>query len=1715
MRSSAHAVAASFAAVVAFLTIQAAPAAPVISEIMYRPGTGYPENTALEYIEVHNPDATAADLSGWAFRSGVGYTFPAGSNIAAGGYAVVAASPSSVNAAFGIGGALGPWTAGTALSNNGEKITLSKPGLTPGTWTMVDEVSYATEGDWGLRFRETAWNGWDWTTPANGGGKSLELRNPALSNDNGQNWTASTAVVGGTPGAPNTASTANVPPIIHSVKHSPAVPRSTQSVAISCVVNDEVAAASRTATLFYRNATVTSPGVFLSTAMTGDGTGKFTAVLAASGTDKVITEFYISSNDGTATRTWPAATTEGQNANCQYQVDNEVPSATADTYRITMTAAENSAFNNVSSSSDRQFNQTFIALRGTESTIRYRSAMRIRGNSSRSYQFKPMRVSFPDDSAWDGVTAFNLNPRSPFLQHLGNRALQAAGLVASDTLPVELRRNGLESTTSGGSTPDYGLWARVEPDGREFVLNHWPAADTANLYSKRSPEHYWRSSGWTVPSIPSGLLDNWAKQNNSGANDWTDLTSFFSIAQSTAARHFPGVSPTDVSQSNGGRLSGTGAWDGTALDSAELETLQTAADTGQWARFFAMKTILQDYETNISNGVDDDYSICFLPGPGNQRRAQLLPHDLDTTFGLGDSPQSYNANGLYDMTEGGQSGYAFRTLLPLVGTAATPGHAEFRNQYLTALRELCGSLFADSTFPAFVDNHLGNWAPASTRTAIKTFTSARCAYLLSLTGSPAIPPPAATATGTLTQAHGAVIISEVLAANAAAHLNGGTYPDVLELQNTGASTADLGGKSLSDDPAQPQKFVFAAGTTLAAGTRLVLYADADFAAPGLHTGFSLDQGGDAVYLYDSAGSGGAVIDSVTFGPQATDFSIGRTGAGLTTWALGDPSIGSANNVVATTGAPGSLRINEWLGNPDFRVSDDFLEIHNSTALPVIMGGMFITDDFLNYPTQHVLPALSFIGPGGFHVFKAKGSLASPGNPSELPFSINSTFGWLALIGANGAIADRVDTFSQGRDQSTGRSPDSGTTYLSYLVPSPGLPNGSLPAAYQALLENLRISEFIYKPTGGSDFEFIELINIGAGTLDLSGVRFTNGIDYTFPAGTTMGPGAFKVVARNRTTLISLFPVVGPVLAPGQFTGSLDNNGETIALSLPSPWDVAILNFVYKTTWEPLTFSAGYSLTAVDATASAPRDWNQRETWTVSVVANGTPGSDGPPGINSPLTASGIAGNLFSYQITATRAPSEFGATGLPAGLTVNTSSGLISGTPTQSGTFDVGLSAANTAGMDTETLSLTIANSGPLHHFTWDHTTSSAEAGVPFPAWISARDQQGRTVTAYNGTVPVTGTAAGGGVSSAAVVITEVSDETVDEFELQNTGSTPVDTTGWFVVIGNSITIDAVNTVTWSLPNSVAPGATLRVAENSAPPLPDRLTFEGIIAWQTSLNRGWIMLFDGTSTLKDFMPWGWTAAELSALSIIVNGKTITTSGHWIGDGPQPGARLNSSSWQRIGTKDNNSSADWVWASNATSWSATNTGLTIPWSGSFAITVSPSSVAFTGGVFTGFLTIPTPATGARLTTTDAQSHSGQSALFDVVTAQPDTDGDKMPDAWESANGLNPAVNDATADFDKDGWTNRNEYYAGTDPRSGASSLRITSWSANPPAQVSLSWNGSANRLYRVRSATDLANWSYVPGQIYAPSAAGTLTATFPPLAGSAPRAFYRVELLTPP
>src|SRR5207244_482851 len=115
-------------------------------------------------------------------------------------------------------------------------------------------------------------------------------------------------------------------------------------------------------------------------------------------------------------------------------------------------------------------------------------------------------------------------------------------------------------------------------------------------------------------------------------------------------------------------------------------------------------------------------------------------------------------------------------------------------------------------------------------------------------------------------------------------------------------------------------------------------------------------------------------------------------------------------------------------------------------------------------------------------------------------------------------------------------------------------------------------------------------------------------------------------------------------------------------------------------------SAGASTVTLSAT-------NAGGTGTQTLAVTSTQAT---PVITSAGTATGQVGVAFSYQMTATNSPTGFGATGLPAGLALNATSGLISGTPTSAGASTVTLSATNAGGTGTQTLAVTITPATPV-----------------------------------------------------------------------------------------------------------------------------------------------------------------------------------------------------------------------------------------------------------------------------------------------------------------------------------------------------------------------------------------------------------------------------------
>jgi len=144
----------------------------------------------------------------------------------------------------------------------------------------------------------------------------------------------------------------------------------------------------------------------------------------------------------------------------------------------------------------------------------------------------------------------------------------------------------------------------------------------------------------------------------------------------------------------------------------------------------------------------------------------------------------------------------------------------------------------------------------------------------------------------------------------------------------------------------------------------------------------------------------------------------------------------------------------------------------------------------------------------------------------------------------------------------------------------------------ALLDSLRVTELMYNAPAGSSFDYIELKNIGQTTLDLNGVRFSEGIDFAFDR-TTLEPDQYVVIVKNLTAFRSTYG--NNINIVGEYSGNLSNGGERIVLSLSEPMNAAILRFEYSDRWYRATDGDGSSLTINDPLVH-PAALSRAESW---------------------------------------------------------------------------------------------------------------------------------------------------------------------------------------------------------------------------------------------------------------------------------------------------------------------------------------------------------------------------------------------------------------------------------------------------------------------------------------------------------------------------------------
>jgi hypothetical protein len=276
-----------------------------------------------------------------------------------------------------------------------------------------------------------------------------------------------------------------------------------------------------------------------------------------------------------------------------------------------------------------------------------------------------------------------------------------------------------------------------------------------------------------------------------------------------------------------------------------------------------------------------------------------------------------------------------------------------------------------------------------------------------------------------------LVINEVLAVNKSVAEHEGTFPDMVELYYDGVASFDLSGMRLTDDATKPTRFVFPAGSKISPGQYLVLYADAGVTTSGVHLGFTLNAEGDGLYLYNKLG---VLVDSVEFGRQLADLSIGRVGY-EDAWCLTVPTLGQ-DNVAQPLGDPGNVKINEWLAGAKTVSAGSFIELYNPEAEPVDLGGMVLTDGPATLPAESRIGPLSFMAGNGYALFQADKS----NSPGHVSFRLSTAGGTIRLFDAQAKEIDTIVYGSQTVDVSQGRTPDGASKIDFFPSPTPGAAN---------------------------------------------------------------------------------------------------------------------------------------------------------------------------------------------------------------------------------------------------------------------------------------------------------------------------------------------------------------------------------------------------------------------------------------------------------------------------------------------------------------------------------------------------------------------------------------------------------------------------------------------------------------------------------------------------
>ena len=378
--------------------------------------------------------------------------------------------------------------------------------------------------------------------------------------------------------------------------------------------------------------------------------------------------------------------------------------------------------------------------------------------------------------------------------------------------------------------------------------------------------------------------------------------------------------------------------------------------------------------------------------------------------------------------------------------------------------------------------------------------------------------------------------------------------EFIEIYNSQAWAEDISGYKISGEV----DYTFPTNTIIAARSYLVVAGNpADFVAgyggatplgPFVNTN-KLNNASGTVRLKNDRG---AVLIDFTYRDDSP-WPLAAAGAGHS-MVLARPSYGEDDpRAWAASVNPGgsprvaepapiatynTILINEVLAHTDLP-QVDYIELYNYGSAAVNISGLALTDD----PDTN-----KFLIPGGT-VLAARSFRAF--TEAQLGFALNND-GETLFLRSGYRVIDAVKYEGQENGKPWGRFPDGAPAFHSLRSATQSTNNAAL------YVNDIVINEIMYAPTSGdSDEEFIELRNKGTNAVNVGGWKFTDGINFTFPAGIVIPTNGYLVVAKNGARLRTNYAGLTTVNCLGDYGGTLANGGERVALSFPD--DVATTN----------------------------------------------------------------------------------------------------------------------------------------------------------------------------------------------------------------------------------------------------------------------------------------------------------------------------------------------------------------------------------------------------------------------------------------------------------------------------------------------------------------------------------------------------------------------------